>query len=66
MLKRQTIKANNGETSFEGRMISGCSQCGLLSPLLWNLVVNELLGDKERPGCKVVGYANDLLMIVRR
>lgn len=37
----------------------------MLSPLLWNLVVIELLGEIEEPGCNVVGLSDDLMIIVR-
>lgn len=47
MLEDQTITINKGEISHDGRVISGCPQGAVLSLLLWNLVVNELIGEIE-------------------
>lgn len=44
------VTANKGENSLESRVISGYPQGGVASSFLWNLVVNELLGDIERKG----------------
>lgn len=60
----QTVTDTKGETSFEGKVISGCSPGGILSPLLWNLVIDKLL-EIEKQGCKIVGYADDPMIIVR-
>lgn len=37
----------------------------MLSPLPWNLLVDEILEKTEREVCKVVGYVNDPMIIVR-
>lgn len=52
-----------GETSCKGKVIPGFPQGGVLAPLLWNLVVDELLEEIEM--CNVMGYADDLMLIVR-
>lgn len=54
---------NKAETSLEGRAISECPQVGILSPLVWNVVVNELLGEMEEYGCRILGYADELMII---
>ena len=61
---RQTTVEREG-TTITGMVRSGCPQGGVLSPLLWCLVVDGLLELLSSRGLKVVGYADDLLIIVR-
>lgn len=46
-------------------MISSCPQGGVLTLLLYNMVVDELLDGIEGQGCKAVRYADDLMIIVK-
>lgn len=53
-----------------GREISviptrGTPQGGVLSPTLWNLVIDELLNRLNREGFSVIGYADDITIICR-
>ena len=42
----------------------GCPQGGILSPFLWNLVVDSLLSyTKDRIPCDLQGYADDLALL---
>lgn len=50
-------------TSFIN-VVKGCPQGGVLSPLLWPLVVDKLLLTLTIHGVLAVGYANDLSIIV--
>jgi len=43
----------------------GTSQGGVLSPLLWVLVVNKLLSLLEEAGTKVVAYADDVVILLQ-
>lgn len=43
----------------------GCPQGGVLSPLLWSLVVDELLQILTDEGIMCVGYADDVVVVVR-
>ena len=43
MLENRNIKITKGNTHLRGIVKSGCPQGGILSPLLWSLVVDELL-----------------------
>jgi hypothetical protein len=38
---------------------------GILSPLLWSLVVNELIGLNEN-GHYTLGYADDIAILIHR
>jgi len=40
----------------------GTHQGGVLSPLLWNVVVNKLLKDLEKEDCRAIAYADDIVV----
>lgn len=41
----------------------GCPQGSVAGPAVWNMVMNDLLIELERNGCKLVAYADDLLIL---
>ena len=44
----------------------GCPQGGILSPLLWNLVMNNLFSfTRNKLPCDLQGFADDLLLLAR-
>ena len=51
--------------SIGGRVSEGCPQGGVLSPLLWSLVVDSLLRVLNGMGVKAVGYADDIAILAR-
>ena len=51
-----------GGFSFRKQVNRGTPQGGVLSPLLWNVVVNKLLTDLEGEGCRVIAYADDIVV----
>jgi len=53
------------EIKLSGLPARGCPQGGVLSPLLWCLVVDELLVKLQEAGLLVCGYADDVAAIVR-
>ena len=65
MLGNRNITITKGNTTLQGIVDSGCPQGGVLSPLLWSLVVDELLHLLTDQGCHPIGYADDILVIVR-
>ena len=65
MLGNRNITITKGNTTLRGIVESGYPQGGVLSPLLWNLVVDELLHLLTDQGCHPIGYADDILVIVR-
>ena len=65
MLGNRQLEATKGNTTVRGDVSSGCPQGGVMSPLLWCLVVNNQLTNLSEEGCQVVGYADDILIIRR-
>jgi hypothetical protein len=47
------------------RFSGGCPQGGVLSPLLWNLVVVRLLTVTNDLSFRTFGYADDIVIIVQ-
>ena len=45
--------------------VRGCPQGGVLSPLLWNLTMDELLWDLNEAGYYSIGFADDIAIIIR-
>lgn len=43
----------------------GCVQGGILSPLFWNLVVNNLLKTLNKNGIYAPGYVDDIVIVDR-
>lgn len=65
MLKDRRISADLGSTQLSIRSSKGCPQRGLLSPLLSSLVIDELLRNLTDQGFEVIGYADDVVTVVR-
>ena len=65
MLKSRKITVSYFEDKIEATVSRGCPQGGVLSPLLWCLVVNELLTKISQNGMFVQGYADDLVILIR-
>ena len=63
MLGNRQLEVTKGNTTVRGDVSSGCPQGGVMSPLLWCLVVDNLLTNLSEEGCQVVGYADDILII---
>lgn len=64
MLESRVINAVMGTGSVSVRTTRGTPQGGVLSPLLWLLVVNEILGKFKARGTKVVAYADDVAILI--
>jgi hypothetical protein len=65
MLESRRITAKIGVETVTATAITGCPQGGVLSPLLWSLVIDDLLTTLTLSGYEVQGYADDLVIIVR-
>ncbi|KAL5262710.1 hypothetical protein ACHWQZ_G008195 [Mnemiopsis leidyi] len=57
-----TVELNGHKRTI--RIVKGCPQGGILSPFLWNLVVDSLLSfTKEIIPCDLQGFADDLALL---
>lgn len=65
MLKSRTIKSTIADESLTVSVAKGCPQGGVLSPILWSIVVDELLVILDNAGIDSQGYADDIAIIVR-
>ncbi|XP_075974068.1 uncharacterized protein LOC142975223 [Anticarsia gemmatalis] len=51
-------------TTMRAKVVRGCPQGGVLSPLLWNIVVDSLLTSLNKKGYTTIGYADDLAILI--
>lgn len=65
MLKTRTAETTIGNSTIKVLTTRGCPQGGVLSPLLWSLVVDEILLILANNGIWVQGYADDLAIMAR-
>lgn len=47
-------------------MVRGHPQGGILSPLLWSLIVYKLITGLMGSGCYTMGYADDIAILISR
>jgi len=52
-------------SSLTAKVVGGCPQRGVLSPLLWNLVVDRFLTITNDLGFSTVGYADNIVIKVQ-
>ena len=65
MLESRQIEVQTGTNSIIMNTTQGCPQGGVLSPLMWSMVVDELLDVLTNTGIQVQGYADDIVLICR-
>ena len=54
-----------GDGEHRASVAKGCPQGGVLSPLLWNVVVNDLITTLNNNHYYTVGYADDIVILTR-
>lgn len=64
-LSNRIISATLFSDTVQCKAQRGCLQGGVLSPLLWSLVVDDLLVKINNTGITCIGYADDLVIISR-
>ncbi|CAH2217843.1 jg22999, partial [Pararge aegeria aegeria] len=63
LLEHRIIQVDiNGTT--KGIVARGCPQGGVLSPILWNLVVDDLITKLNTGGFYTIGYADDIVILI--
>ena len=65
MLTNREISIRLGGSSLTAKITRGCPQGGVLSPLLWSLVVDDLLNNLTAMCLEVIGFADDVVVLVR-
>ena len=64
MTRNRSLTATINETRVQKRICRGCPQGGILSPFLWNAVIDQLLNTAQASAIYTQAYADDLLCIV--
>jgi retron-type reverse transcriptase len=52
-------------SNLSAQVVRGCPQGDVLSPLLWNLVVDRLLVETNELGFSTFGYADDIVITIQ-
>ena len=65
MLESRLVHTSLMGSILTARVAGGCPQEGVLSPLLWNLVVDKLLAVENDPDFSSFGYTKDIVIIVQ-
>ncbi|XP_063975107.1 uncharacterized protein LOC135161459 [Diachasmimorpha longicaudata] len=64
MLRTRVVHSTLGDSAVRAVKARGCPQGGVISPLLWFLVVDGLLTGLEELGIRTVAYADDVALLV--
>jgi len=65
MFRGRLVHTSLMGSSITAKVTRGCPQGGVLSPLLWNVVVDRLLTVTNDLGFSNFGYADDIVIIVQ-
>lgn len=65
MLGLREAFARRGDSAVSALVARGCPQGGILSTLLWSLVVDSLLKELHAAGFHALAYADDVAIIVK-
>jgi Reverse transcriptase (RNA-dependent DNA polymerase) len=64
-LEKRIVTTQLGQDQITIKTTRGSPQGGVLSPLLWSLVINELLTELTVQGYEVIGFGDDLVIMIR-
>jgi hypothetical protein len=64
MLKSRIITSDKGNSSIKRRATRGTPQGGVISPLLWLIVINNILLQFKEKGIKMIAYADDVVILI--
>ena len=63
-LSNRTVNLQIGNNKTTRTPYKGCPQGSVLSPLLWNVLINKILEIPMGKGCQIQAYADDLLLSI--
>ena len=64
LLRHRTVQVELNGENIKREVVKGNPQGGILSPFLWNCVLNSLLIDLRNRGFQVQAYADDVAILV--
>lgn len=64
MLESRQISSEVGEIKTKKRTTRGTPQGGVISPLLWLMVISRILRKLRNKGVRIVAYADDVAVLV--
>ena len=64
LLRHRTVQVELNGEKVKREVVKGNPQGGILSPFLWNCVLNSLLVDLSYRGFHVQAYADDVAILV--
>lgn len=64
MLTNRNINSELGNSKIRRRCMRGTPQGGVVSPLLWNLTLNEIIKTLNDLHYKTVAYADDVVILI--
>ena len=65
MLTKRVVTAKLGNTTLTVQTARGCPQGGVLSPLMWCMVMDGLLSKLTQQGFETIAYADTLTLMLR-
>lgn len=63
-LSDRSVQFKYSDLCVSKDLSTGCPQGGALSPLLWNILLNDLLASYSIPNTEITAYADDLTVVV--
>jgi hypothetical protein len=64
MLESRSMVATLSWEILEVAVTRGCTRGGVPSPLMWSLVVNELIVELSENGYYAIDYADDIAILI--
>jgi len=64
MLSSRAISINVEDITVRALVMKGCPQGGVLSPYLWNIVLDTLINHLNNNGFYTIAYADDIVILL--